>query len=127
MVTMPSKAMEPMSHCNSKKKVYVEYCPLIVKMHVIVAKNEVALKNLNSLCDVKLILGLPCILLLLECLHMLIKFAQGRKMIVHDFVKVVKLTQQELFIFYCDSFLSMKIQHAIISIFFLFYPMTLFP
>jgi len=86
------------------KRVYVEYCPLIVKMHVIFAKNEVALKNLNSLCDVELILRLPCIFLLLECLHMLIKFAQGTKVFVCDFVNAIKLTQQELFILYCDSF-----------------------
>jgi hypothetical protein len=61
------------------KKVYVEYCPLIVKMHVIFAKYEVVLKNLNSLCDVELILKLPCILLLHECLHMLIKICTRYK------------------------------------------------
>jgi hypothetical protein len=86
------------------KKVYVEYCPLIIKMHIIFAKNEVALKNLNSLCDVEFILGLPCILLLLECLHMLIKFTPCTNVFDCDFVNDVKLTQQELFIFYCDSF-----------------------
>jgi len=86
------------------KKVYVGYCPLIVKMHVIFAKYEVALKNLNSLCDVELILKLPCILLLLECLHMLIKFAQHTKVFVCDFMNAIKLTQHDMLIFYCDSF-----------------------
>jgi hypothetical protein len=73
-------------------------------MLVIFAKNEVALKNLNSLCDVEFILRLPCILLLLDCMHMLIKFALGTKVFVCDFVNIIKLTQQKLFIFYCDSF-----------------------
>ncbi len=56
------------------KKLYAEYHLLIVKRHVEFAKNEVVLKKLNSLCNVELILGLPCILPLVECVHMLIKF-----------------------------------------------------
>jgi hypothetical protein len=56
------------------KSVYVEYHLLIVKRHAKFAKNEVVLKNLNSLCNVELILGLPYILPSLKCVHMLIKF-----------------------------------------------------
>jgi hypothetical protein len=59
--------------------VYVEYHLLIVKMHVEYAKNEVALKNLNSLCHVEFILKL---LLLVECVHVLIKFAHDRDVFV---------------------------------------------
>jgi len=57
------------------KHVFAKYQPLIVKMHVESSKSDVALKNLNSLCDVELIFGLPCILLMLECVHALIKIA----------------------------------------------------
>ncbi len=61
-------------HVFFSKNVYVEYHLLIVKRHTKFAKNEVVLKNLNSLCNVELILGLPYILPLLKCVHMLIKF-----------------------------------------------------
>ncbi len=55
---------------------YFGMSPFHFKMHARSTKSEVnALKNLNSLCDVKFILGLLCIFLLLEYVHMLIKFA----------------------------------------------------
>ncbi len=66
-----------------------EYHHLIVKRHVEFTKNEVALKNSNSLCDVELILGLFCILHLFKCVHMLIKFAQCKDMFVYNFVNVI--------------------------------------
>jgi len=56
-------------------RVYVEYRLLIVKMHVGYAKNELALKNLNSLCHVEFILKL---LLLFECVHVLINLHKVR-------------------------------------------------
>jgi hypothetical protein len=34
------------------KRVYVKYCPLIVKIHVESTNSEIVLKKLNSLCDV---------------------------------------------------------------------------
>jgi hypothetical protein len=57
------------SMLSPTKRVYAKFCPLIVKMHAESARNDQALKNLNTMCDVKLILGLPYILPLLECLH----------------------------------------------------------
>ncbi len=52
---------------HSLKHIYVKYYPLIMRMHVISSKNEVALKNLNAFCDVEFIFRLPYILLVLEC------------------------------------------------------------
>ncbi len=49
------------------KHIYVNYYLLIMRMDVTSSKNEVALKNLNALCDVEFILRLPYILLVLEC------------------------------------------------------------
>ncbi len=44
--------------------------PLVVmKMHIDYAKSDVALKNLNALGDIELILGFLCIFLLLEIVH----------------------------------------------------------
>jgi len=66
-----------------------EYHYLIIKTHVEFTKSEVALKNLNSLCDVELVLGLFCTLHLFECVHMSIKFAQCKDMFVYNFVNVI--------------------------------------
>jgi hypothetical protein len=57
------------------KQIYAKFCPLIMKMNTKGVKSDQALKNLNAMCDVELILGLPCVLPLLECLHTLIKIA----------------------------------------------------
>ncbi len=54
---------------------YIKYYPLIMKMHANSAKSEVALKNLNALCDIEFILGFLYILPLLETMHRLIKIA----------------------------------------------------
>jgi hypothetical protein len=59
------------------KWIYVKYHPFIIKMHVESSKSDHALRNLHVMCDVELILGLPCILPLIECVHMIIKIAQG--------------------------------------------------
>jgi hypothetical protein len=59
------------------KEIYYEYQPLIVRMHAKSPKSDIASKNLITLCDVELILGLPCLLPLFECVHKLIKIAQG--------------------------------------------------
>jgi hypothetical protein len=67
--------------------------PFDCEMDVDSTKNEVALKNLNVLCDIDLILGFPCILPLLDIVHMLIKIAQGRNVFVCDFVNDVKSVQ----------------------------------
>ncbi len=45
--------------CPSKK-IYYEYRPLIVEMHVKSFKSDIASKNLSVVCDMELILGLPC-------------------------------------------------------------------
>jgi len=65
------------------KWVYLEFCPLIVKMHVESQQSDVVRKNLKSLCDVEIILRLPCILLFFKCVHVLIKVAKGKDVFVH--------------------------------------------
>jgi hypothetical protein len=44
-------------------------------MHIKSPKSDIANKNLNVLCDMELILGLPCLLPLFKCVHKLIKIA----------------------------------------------------
>jgi hypothetical protein len=49
------------------KWVYVKYHFIIVKMHLESSNSDQALKNLNAMCGVELILGLLYILPLFEC------------------------------------------------------------
>lgn len=56
------------------------------------------------MCEVELILGLPYIFPLLECVHTLIKITQGINVFVCDFVENVKKTQQKLYKLYCDLY-----------------------
>jgi hypothetical protein len=65
-----------------------------------------ALRNLNVMCDVEFILGLPCILPLFKCVHMLIKIAQCRDVFVCDFVEGIKLAQHKLYRLYCDPYIK---------------------
>jgi hypothetical protein len=74
------------------KRIYYEYQPLIVKMHTKSPKRGISSKNLSVLCDVELILGLLCLLPLLDCVHKLIKIVQGRYVFVCDLVEAIKLT-----------------------------------
>jgi hypothetical protein len=60
---------------SPSKRIYSKYRPLIVNMQAKSQKNDVVNKHLNALCDMELILGLPCLLPLLECVHKLIKIA----------------------------------------------------
>jgi hypothetical protein len=74
-------------------------------MHVESYKSDATLKNLNSLCDVELILlGLPCILLMFGCVHALMKIAQNKDVFMCNFVESIKLAQLELYWFYCDPY-----------------------
>jgi hypothetical protein len=49
---------------------------------------------------VEAILRLLCIFSLFECVHALIKVAQGRDIFVCDFVEAVKIAQQEFYMLY---------------------------
>jgi hypothetical protein len=90
------------------KIIYFEYRPFIVKMHAESPKNDIASKNLSVLCDVELILGFPCLLPSLECVHKFIKIVQGWNVFVCNLVKAIKLAQLELYGLYCHSFTKFK-------------------
>jgi hypothetical protein len=89
-----------------KKNLYFEYQPFIENMHAESPKNDTTNKNLNVLCDVELILGLPCLLPLLECVHKFIKIVHSWDVFVCNLLEVVKLAQLELYKLYCDATLS---------------------
>jgi hypothetical protein len=60
-------------------------------MHAESENFDATRKNLSSMFDVEVILGLPCILPMFVCVHALIKVAHGRYVFVCDFVEVVKM------------------------------------
>jgi hypothetical protein len=57
---------------NLLKQVLVEYNVLVVKMHPKASPHK---NNLDLLCDLELIFGLPYMVPMLEMVHTLIKFA----------------------------------------------------
>ncbi len=87
------------------KQIYVEYCPYIMKMHAKSSKSDQALKILNQMCDVELIISLFCILPLLECVHKVIKTTQGQDVFICDFVEIIKFVQHKLYMLYCDPYM----------------------
>jgi hypothetical protein len=93
---------------SPSKRTYYEYQPFILKMHTENPKSDTTSKNLNVLCDEELILGLPCLLPLLECVDKLIKIVQGLDIFVCDLVKAIKLAQLELYMLYCHSFTNFE-------------------
>jgi hypothetical protein len=59
-------------------------------------------KNLGYLCDIEVVIGLTCIMPLLEEVHVFIKFAQLKDSFVHDFVTFVKMYYANLYNMYVD-------------------------
>ena len=80
-----------------------EYKALVLKMHMDSSSLATAKANLNLLCEIELLLGLACILLMLEALNYLIKFSQQTTCFVCDMVAAVKLCQADLYLWYIDS------------------------
>jgi len=86
------------------KHVMEHYRPLIAKMHDDAVKINIAIENLNFLCDLELIFGLHAILSILDCVHTLIKFAQSCNIFVCDFIDVVKSTNLSFIWLYNDPY-----------------------
>jgi hypothetical protein len=93
------------------KRIMKEYKTLIVKMckNATVKEPELIGKqaagkestshNLDLLCDVGTLLGLPCLLPLWEFINSLMKFAQSNHVSIGDYVAAIKICQAEFIIF----------------------------
>jgi hypothetical protein len=66
-------------------------------MHDDASCNNAPNDNLSLLCNLELIMGLLTILLLLDCVHSLIKFAQSCDVFVGNFINAMKMCQLELY------------------------------
>jgi hypothetical protein len=84
------------------KRVLIEYRILVVKMDTKSATIDNTKINYELLCDVKTLLGLACVLPLLETMQRLFKFAQ-RYTFICDFVSTMKLCEVELFTMRYDT------------------------
>jgi hypothetical protein len=79
------------------KRVGKKYKTLIVKMAIDNGYVETIKMNLVNLCDVGIILGLPCILPMLEFVNALMKFAKIKDVFVCDYIATIKICQTDLY------------------------------
>jgi hypothetical protein len=94
---------------NPLKCVLRKYKSLVVKMHIDASKSKPTKKILDLLCDLELVLGLPCIFPMLEAVHTLIKYAQRRNAFICEFTDVVKSKRPSYIDFMLILFVSMTI------------------
>jgi hypothetical protein len=87
---------------NLAKRMMVEYRTLLVKMALDKRNKQVKL-NYENLCDLQVLLGLACILPLLESIHALTKFTQINDVYVCDLVVVIKVCQGDIYMMYYDQ------------------------
>jgi hypothetical protein len=88
------------------KHVMVEYNALIVKMHFNHDKTKFAHENLEMLCDLELILALPCLMPMLEVIHTFIKYAQHQDAFIVNFVNAMNSIETELFHLHANPIFS---------------------
>jgi hypothetical protein len=86
------------------KCVLAQYKSLVVKMHSNYEKSKSAHDNFELLCELDLIMSMPCVMPILEVVHSLIKYAQHRDVFIMDFLDVINLVKTKLFHFYIDPF-----------------------
>ncbi len=84
------------------KRVIVEYKSLVVKTNDDLEMIKATKPTLEFLCDVEVVLGLICIMPMLEVVHDLIKFAQNRDTFVCDFVRARMMCCANLHTLYYD-------------------------
>jgi hypothetical protein len=86
----------------SSKRLVSEYKSIIMKMFEDLPTNLVATTNYELFCDVETMMGLTCVLLMLEVVQSLNKLAQNKDSLICDFVVTVKLIQVDLYDLYVD-------------------------
>ncbi len=83
-------------HVAPFKRMFGEYKPLVINMSDDVANNAIVNTNYELLCDVETIMGLTCVLPMLEVVQSLSQLVQNKDTFICDFVSVVKLCQFEI-------------------------------
>jgi hypothetical protein len=93
------------------KRVRKDYKTLAAKMVVNSGIVEATKANVVNLCDVGIILGMSCVLPMLESVNALMKFAQVRDIFICDYneyIVTVKICQVDLYKMYSDPTTSFQ-------------------
>jgi hypothetical protein len=91
------------SMLTPSKRILSEYKALVVKMvkdNVIVDTTKT---NYELLSDVETLMGFFCIILSLELVHGLSKFAQNQQTFICDFISTLKFCEADLFTMYYEG------------------------
>jgi hypothetical protein len=83
------------------KRLVFEY-KYVMKMFKDLLINHVATTNYELFCDVETVMGLTCVLPMLEVVQSLSKVAQNKNYFICDFVVAMKLTRVDLYNLYVD-------------------------
>jgi hypothetical protein len=83
-------------------RVLAKYKSFMIRMNDDLGTIEAARPTLEFLCDAEVVLGLLCIMPMLEVINDLIKFSQSRDTFVCDFVGAVKMCCAYLHTLYYD-------------------------
>ncbi len=90
------------------KWVTTKYKILIVKMLEDQFENKVSRFDLQKMFNVELILSFHCILPLLELVHTLIKYAQGKDVQIFDSIEAIRCVISKLYELYIDMQCTFK-------------------
>jgi hypothetical protein len=82
--------LQPLKYVGKKYKM------LIIKMAANCGSMELVKINILNLCDIDMILGLPCVLPMLEFVNALMKFMEGQDVFVCDYIAIVKICHTNL-------------------------------
>jgi len=88
------------------KRILGKYKSLIMPMFDEQITNTLAKANLDLFYNVKISLGLICILPLLECMQFVSKFIQARNVFICDFIDIIKACERDLYRLYVDLIIS---------------------
>jgi hypothetical protein len=102
-------------HVEPLKRMMPKYETLIMKMSQDNVSIVQARFNLDLLYDLHMLLGLLCLLPLLEAMHALIKFVEGKDIFICDVVAIVKICQADLYMMYSNT--SNNYQHEHFQVF----------
>jgi hypothetical protein len=69
---------------------------LIIKMANDCGSMELVKVNLLNLCEINMILDLPCVLPMVEFVNALMKFTKGKDVFVCDYIAIFKISHTNL-------------------------------
>jgi hypothetical protein len=87
---------------SPSKRVPNEYKTLVIKMVEDNVTLDIGKTNYELMCDLEMLLGLSCIIPLLELVQGLSKFAQSQYTFICDFIFSLKLCEADLFPMYYE-------------------------